>query len=413
MKKRRIIIPVIILIIASFVFLGLINLKKSKTTPGFKLAELKRGNFELIVSSTGTLNPVEAVAVGAEVSGIIKEVYVDYNDTVKKGDLLALIDQTVFKASIKEAQATVMKTEAMLDKAKVEYDMKKTLYDKGHLSEFDFLTLKANLKSAEADLLTAKAKLTQAENNLAHTEIRSPISGTVIERSIDAGQTIASSFQAPELFIIAKDLTKMQIEASVDENDIGRIKNNQKVRFTVQAYPDNVFEGVVRQVRLQPETVQNVVNYTVIINVSNDKGLLLPGMTATIDFIILDHKNVLLVPNSALTFKPPATEKTSQKGDFLSNHVSEAGRQENSQISQNKNANEGKAKVFYLAKDGNPRVAFFIPGESDGVFTEVKESLDLKEGMQLITGVLSQENNKTNISRNSLFPSPGRFRGRR
>jgi len=157
---------------------------------------------------------------------------------------------------VKEAQTAVMKTETMLEKANAEYDMKKTLYEKGHISEFDLLTLKTTLKSAEADLLSAEAKLIQAENNLAHTLIRSPISGTVIERSVDTGQTIASSFQAPEVFVIAKGLKEMQIEADVDENDIGQIQKDQRVRVTVQAYPNLVFDGAVRLIGLQPETVQ-------------------------------------------------------------------------------------------------------------------------------------------------------------
>lgn len=227
---------------------------------------------------------------------------------VMRGDLLALIDPTSFEAAVKEARTEVSSTEAALEKARAEYSRKEKLFDKGYISEFDFITLNSTLKAAEAGLISAEAKLARAEVNLENTKIRSPISGTVIKRSVDEGQTITSSFQAPELFIIAEDLKKMQIEADVDENDIGMIKKGQEVRFTVKAYPDRIFYGKVRQIRLQPETIQNVVNYTVVIDVQNEDGILLPGMTATIDFIIPNHENVLLVPNSALSFKPPLSE---------------------------------------------------------------------------------------------------------
>jgi HlyD family secretion protein len=413
MKKKKIIISVIVIAVLVSAFLVIRGFhNRSKDAPEYQLAEMKRGDLEILVSSTGTLNALETVAVGAEVSGTIKEVYVDFNDKVKKGDLLALVDPTVFEASVKDAQAAVMKAEAMLEKAKAEYDRNKALSDKGYISVFDLLTLKTTLESAEADLISAKARLTQSENNLANTKIRSPISGTVIQRSVDAGQTIASSFQAPELFIIAEDLKKMQLNADVDENDIGQIKKDQRVRFTVQAYPNLIFDGAVRQVRLQPETIQNVVTYTVVIDVSNDKGLLLPGMTATIDFIILDHKNVLLVPNSALSFKPPAPEKTSEKGGLFSNLTNSAHGQESPPVPSKREIAEGKAQVFYLTEGKYPRAAFFTPGESDGVFTEVIGSADLKEGMKLITGVSIQGNKKPSIAKHSLLPTPGRGPGR-
>jgi len=314
---------------------------------------------------------------------------------------------------VKEAKAADQKTEAMLEKAKNEYARNGSLYEKGYLSEFDYLSLKTAVKAAEADLLSAQAKLAQAEANLENTKIRSPISGTVIERSIDAGQTIASSFQAPELFIIAKDLKQMQIEASVDENDIGQIKKGQRVRFTVQAYPDLSFEGTTRQVRLQPETVQNVVNYTVVVDVANEKGLLLPGMTATIDFVVLDHPNALLVPNGALSYEPPEPEAPAPSiTGFFANLVRGArangGPPAGSPARPAENAPEGKSRVFRLGEDGYPRIAFFTPGETDGVHTEVLETADLAAGMKVITGASSTvSRKKATVGKNSLLPSPG------
>jgi HlyD family secretion protein len=204
----------------------------------------------------------------------------------------------------------------------------------------------------------------------------------------------------------------MQIEADVDENDIGQIKKDQKVRFTVQAYPSLAFERKVRQVRLLPETVQNVVNYTVIIDVSNEKGLLLPGMTATIDFIIIDHENALLVPNSALSFEPPVKEEASKGCGLFSDLLRNRRRQEIPPGPPPGDTEEGMAEVFYLAEDKYPMIAFFTPGESDGVYTEVIGDTDLKEGMKLITGVSDQESKKSNIARDSLLPRPeGPHRG--
>ena len=304
MKKRGVYIllaAAAVLATGFFLFGGFRGVKAS---PVFQVVEVERGDLEIVVSSTGTLSPLEAVNVGAEVSGTVQQVFADFNDTVKKGDLLALVDPTAYEAAVKEAKAAVQKTEAMLEKAKNEYARNVALYEKGYLSEFDYLSLKTSVKTAEADLLSAQAKLAQAEANLENTKIRSPISGTVIERSIDAGQTIASSFQAPELFIIAKDLKQMQIEASVDENDIGQIKKGQRVRFTVQAYPDLSFEGTTRQVRLQPETVQNVVNYTVVVDVANEKGLLLPGMTATSASSLYERAWVLTASTSRASRQP-------------------------------------------------------------------------------------------------------------
>jgi HlyD family secretion protein len=347
------------------------------------------------------LNALETVKVGAQVSGTVQKVFADYNDTVRKGDLLLLIDPASFEASVREAGASVSKAEAALEKTKAEYDRNAKLHEKGYLSEFDYLSLRTSLKAAEADLVSANAKLSQAETNLENTKIRSPIAGTVIERTVDAGQTIASSFQAPELFVIAEDLKKMQIDADVDENDIGQIKKGQRVRFSVQAYPDRVFNGMVRQVRLQPETIQNVVNYTVVVDVSNDEGLLLPGMTATADFIVLDHRNALLVPNSALSFQPPLPEVPAANGRTN-------GRAPQGGTFDGEETPGGMARVFRLAEDGRPRPAFFSAGQSDGVRTEVIGETELKEGIKVITGVTNpKKTKKLSVGRNSLLPAPG------
>jgi HlyD family secretion protein len=263
--------------------------------------------------------------------------------------------------------------------------------------------------------VSAKAKLSRAETNLENANIRSPISGTVIERSVDAGQTIASSFQAPELFAIARDLKKMQIDADVDENDIGQIQQGQRARFTVLAYPDRVFTGTVRQVRLQPETIQNVVNYTVVVDVSNEEGLLLPGMTATVDFVVLDHPGALLVPNGALSFQPPSPDNPEPNAPATRQGAPGAaepgGKPEGTRVPEG--TPRGMARLFLVAEDGRPRPVIFEPGRSDGVRTEITGDTEIGEGTWVITGISDPgKAKKSNVGRNSLLPSPGEGRGR-
>lgn len=268
----------------------------------FTFAQIELGNFELTVSSTGTLAAVETVEIGTQVSGTIDKLMVDYNDTVQNGDVLAVLDQSLFKVAIQNAKAGLLKAQAELKEAECEYKRNKPLYEKGYISEQEFLPFDTAVNISKASLLSAKATLQQAEIDLEHTVISSPIDGIVIDRSVDAGQTVAASLSTPTLFLVAKDLAQMQIETNVDETDIGQIQKGQQVRFSVQSYSDRIFTGTVRQIRLQPETVDNVVTYTVIVEASNESGLLLPGMTATADFIIHDTQNALLVPVAALQF---------------------------------------------------------------------------------------------------------------
>lgn len=267
-----------------------------------KFTQVSQGDFKLIVSSTGTLAAVETVEIGTQVSGTIDKLMVDYNDTVKEGDVLAVLAQPLFKVAIKKAKAGLLKAQAELNQAKDEYKRNKPLYEKGYLSEQEFLPIETQVTTLKASLLSAETTLQQAEIDLEHTVICSPIDGTVIDRSVDAGQTVAASLSTPTLFLVARDLSHMQIETNVDETDIGQIQRGQQVRFSVQSYAEKTFTGTVRQIRLQPQTVDNVVTYTVIVEAANEAGLLLPGMTATVDFIVHDIKNALLVPVAALQF---------------------------------------------------------------------------------------------------------------
>jgi len=280
----------------------------------WRQAEVQRGSLERTVSSTGTLAAVETVTIGTEVSGTIEQVLADFNDTVHKGQVLAALKQDLFVAAVDEAQAGVDRARADLQLAESELERNRALYDKGYLTEQEFLPLQIDAQKSRAALASATASLKRARTNQRNAVIRSPIDGTVIQRSVDAGQTVAASLNTPELFVIARDLKRMQIEADVDETDIGQIAPGQQVRFTVQSYPERNFTGQVLQVRLQPETVQNVVTYTVIVEAGNNEGLLLPGMTATVDFVVERIEDALLVPNAALRFTPDGEEKQAKNG---------------------------------------------------------------------------------------------------
>jgi HlyD family secretion protein len=273
----------------------------------YRFARLARGSIEASVSSTGTLEPVTTVQVGTQVSGQIAAIYVDFNDRVRKGQVIARIDPTLQEQAVREAEASLQRSEAQLAKAEADYDRDHQLHETGMISHDELRTTATTLAVARADAASARVALDRAKRNLEYTTIYAPINGVVVERNVDVGQTVAASLQAPQLFLIANDLSRMQILATVDESDIGMIHEKQPVRFTVQAWPDTSFAGVVRQVRLQSTVKENVVNYAVVVDVDNRNGKLRPGMTATLAFITGSARGVLTVPNAALRFRPPGT----------------------------------------------------------------------------------------------------------
>ncbi|MEN8152930.1 MAG: efflux RND transporter periplasmic adaptor subunit [Acidobacteriota bacterium] len=417
MKKRSIFILSTVLIIILMVIIFFAGGKKGEGDK-FKLIELKKGNVENLVSSTGTLSALETVEVGSQVSGIINRLYVDYNSIIKKGQLLAALDKTLFEVAVSDRRSALNRSEAIKKRSDAEVKRNEPLFKKGHLSEAEFLVITTESEKAKAELEMAEGALKKAKTNLKYCEIRSPINGTVIERTVDVGETIAANFQSPKLFVIAEDLTNMQIEVNVDESDIGQIKKGQDVRFTVQTYSERVFKGVVRQIRLQPRTLQNVVNYTVIVEASNKNRLLLPGMTATVDFVIENISNVLLVPNRALGFSPSAEElrrfsgKTNGKigrsgkdfkTDFGSTGKGFPGRPEFQRIP------EDAGRVFYLDNKNNFKVSVIKKGVTDGINTEIKGIIrgELFEGFRVIIGIekLKKQRSKKG-SKNTLLPSP-------
>ena len=313
MKKRYlfVIAAIIILSIAAF---GIIKSNQSK----YETKELKRCTITQYVEASGTINPVNTVSVGSTVSGLVKEIYVDFNSEVKKGQLLALIDPANFETQVQQnqaqlanAQANLAKLQAVADFNAKQYQRYKNLYDKNFVAKSELDEKYSTYKSDVAQINSAKAQISQYQSalkisqiNLSYTRIIAPVDGTVISREVDVGQAVAASFQAPELFLIAQDLTKMQIEVSVSEADIGKVQEGQEVSYTLDGYPDREFKGTVSQVRLSPTTVSNVVTYTVIVDVDNEDNTLKPGMTANVSIITSKSEDVLCAPNMALKFAP-------------------------------------------------------------------------------------------------------------
>jgi len=386
-SRKRATIVIVVLSILVFAWWVFAHQEQPELKKDFQFAQVSRGNFEILVSSTGTLAAVETVEIGTQVSGTIDKLMVDYNDTVKKGQVLAVLDQSLFNASVENARAGVLKAKAELQQAEAEYKRNKPLHEKGYISEQEFLPIRTEVNTQKASLLSAKAGLRQAQINLKYTVISSPIDGTVIDRSVDAGQTVAASLSTPTLFLIAKDLSHMQIETNVDETDIGQIRKGQAVRFTVQSYVDQTFTGSVRQIRLQPETVDNVVTYTVIVEAENESSLLLPGMTATVDFIVHDVKKALLVPVAALQFNPDVGSGKMVRDDETSS-----------------------SQVFCKNEGGRLKAVTITTGQSDSLVTVVKGG-DLVEGAQVAIGVAQNTSKDESDSGFSLFGLFGQSMG--
>ena len=283
-----------------FVFWG--GAKKSGTG-AFVTINISRGDLEQVVSATGEISPVNTVNVGSQVSGTIEEIFVDYNSKVKQGDILLKIEPSVLKSSVTEARAALDSAKSQMNLAKSDYIRNKSLYADGFIARAEMEQSQSQYEQAAAAVTRAQSQYDKAITNLGYATITSPVDGTVISRKVDKGQTVAASFQTPDLFEIAEDLTKMQIETAVSEADIGMIQQGQSVHFTVDAYPGNTFSGVVRQIRLSPTTTSNVVVYTVVIDVDNEKLLLMPGMTAFVTIVVNRAEEAWYAPNSAFLVK--------------------------------------------------------------------------------------------------------------
>ena len=265
--------------------------------------EITRGEMRQVVTATGEIQPLNTVSVGSQVSGTIEKLYVDFNSKVKKGDVLLEIEPSVLQASVDEAKASLVSAQSQRNYAKSEYQRNTTLYNEGFISRAEMEQSQTTYEQAEQSVKRMQSQYDRAVTNLGYATITSPVDGTVIAREVDVGQTVAASFQTPNLFKIAEDLSQMQIETSVSEADIGVIKEGQAVTFTVDAYPNQTFDGTVRQIRLSPTTTSNVVVYTVVIDVDNSDLRLMPGMTAFVTIVVTEKFDVFKVQNAALVLR--------------------------------------------------------------------------------------------------------------
>src|SRR5438874_7961018 len=373
MNRKLLVVGIVLLIAAAFVFT---RCGKSGATE-FQTAAVTRGPITQPVTATGTLNPVVNVQVGSQVSGNIQKLFADFNSKVKAGDVVAQIDPVLFQATVTQAEGDLANAEAALELAKVNATRIQELFAKKKSAQADVDQATANLHQAEANVKIKQGALNKAKADLDHCTITSPVDGEVISRNVDVGQTVAASLQAPVIFTIANDLTKMQIDSNVAEADVGVVEVNQDVDFTVDAFPTRTFHGKVVQVRNAPITVQNVVTYDTVIGVSNPDLKLKPGMTANVSIIIAHKDNVLQLKNAALRFRPPEAATSDQARSTSS----PSGQRPTG-------ARERKPeRTVYILSYGRPKSAQIKTGISDGIVTEVTEGS--KEGDRVVTAELS------------------------
>jgi HlyD family secretion protein len=363
----------------------------------YKTAPIEKRKITAKVTASGTLQATVTVQVGAQVSGRISKLMADFNSTVKKNELIAKLDPELFiaavereKANYVSAQAEVTKAEAQQKDADAVFKRTKALSDQGLASASELQTAQTNVsvtaaatEVAKAALQQEKASLNQAQVNLSYTNISSPIDGTVISRSVDVGQTVAASLQAPILFTIAEDLRKMQVHTSVAEGDVGRLNQGMDVTFTVDAFPGQRFKGKVGQIRNAAQTVQNVVTYDAVIDVDNSDLRLRPGMTATVTIVYAERPDVVAVPNAALRFKPPAEAVTSATATIASASASPSGKRSRPPRDGASTDEAGATRTVYVLRAGKPEPITIKSGLSDGTLSEVMSG-ELKEGDAVI-----------------------------
>ncbi|HEY6096223.1 MAG TPA: efflux RND transporter periplasmic adaptor subunit [Gallionellaceae bacterium] len=345
---------------------------KGNIADRYVTAKVERGSLTQTVSANGTLNPVKLVNVGSQVSGIVKKLYVDFNDRVKAGQILLELDPSLMQAQLQQSQANVANAEAQLDLANANEARMRGLYAQEYVTRQELDQAVQALKSARAQLALAQAQAARDRTNLSNTIIRSPVSGVVVSRVVDTGQTVAASLQAPTLFTIAQDLRKMQIDTSYAEADVGAIHVGQAASFRVDAFPNRVFRGEVRQVRLNPTTQQNVVTYDVVVSVNNDDQLLMPGMTAYVNITVAQRKDVLMLPNAALRFRPA----DARAGKARTDAKPDAPRGKDK-------GDAGPAGTVYQLENGQPKPVRVAVGITDNRFTELPGS-ELSEGSSVI-----------------------------
>jgi len=383
MKKISKVWIAVAVIIAIAIAAFLLSGGKKKEEIKFDTVKVEQGSITSSITATGTIEAVTSVTVGTQVSGIIDHLYVDYNSVVKKGQIIAELDRTNLQSELNSANANLQSAQSDLQYQLANYNRYKTLYDKGLVSADEYESAQLSYKKAKESVATAKETVKKAQTNLGYAYIYSPIDGVVISKSVEEGQTVAASYSTPELFTIAKDLTNMQVVADVDEADIGNVKEGERVTFTVDAYPDDTFEGEVTQVRLEATTTNNVVTYEVVISAPNQDLKLKPGLTANVTIYTMEKTNVTTVSSKALKFTPTA-ETVGKKMKI-------------------QDVSSAKNKLWTL--DGNTFKAHAVTlGETDGIKTEIKSGISV--GTEVVSGISTVVEDEAEASSSSEESSP-------
>ncbi|HWN24796.1 MAG TPA: efflux RND transporter periplasmic adaptor subunit [Candidatus Sulfotelmatobacter sp.] len=394
--------PWFVLIVSLLIIAFIVRQCRTGGAANYQTATVTRGPITQAVTATGTLNPVVNVQVGSQVSGNIAKLFADFNSQVKAGQVVAQIDPAIFQATVTQAEGDLASAKAALELAKVTASRTQELFARKTSSQADVDQAMATLHQAEANVKIKEGALDKAKADLDHCTITSPIDGVVISRSVDVGQTVAASLQAPVIFAIANDLTKMQIDSNVAEADVGVVKIDQNVDFTVDAFPMQTFHGKVVQVRNAPITVQNVVTYDTVIGVSNPDLKLKPGMTANVSIVVAHRDDVLQIKNAALRYRPPdATPVETRRTSATRGGRPGGGRS---------SAQEGRAdRTVYLLPAGasRPQSAQIKTGISDGIMTEVLDGL--KEGDRVVTAELTSTSAAPSPPTNPFGGAPRRF----
>jgi HlyD family secretion protein len=398
--NRKVVVVIGLVAVIAITALLIRHFVSAQQAPAFRFATVKRGDIQALVSATGTLNAVMTVSVGTQVSGQVSALFADFNDHVTKGQLLARIEPTIAQQGVADAQANLEKVQAQANQASDDQNRNRALSSDGLIARSALEQGDSALKVAQADVKSAGVALQRAKQNLSFTSIYAPIDGVVVERNVNIGQTVAASLSAPQLFLIANDLSHMQILAHVGESDIDQIKQGQPAKFTVQALPGQTFTGTVQQVRLQSTTADNVVNYTVVVTLENPDGKLLPGMTARVDFLVKSATNVLKVSNAALRYKPSAEvlaqfgaattpkDTTMTTGSSPATGTGGGAGGMRARKDQGSGAGDGFGMLYYLDTQGKLQIARVHTGISDGASTELQDQ-NVTEGMKVIDGLAS------------------------
>ena len=386
MKNKKLWIAVAV-VVALIIAYNLLSGGKKEEKVSFDTAKVEMGNIQTSITATGTIEPVTSVTVGTQVSGIVSHLYVDYNSVVKKGQVIAELDRTNLISELNAQKASLASAQSSLNYQQSNFERYKTLFEKGLVSADEFESARLQYEQSKQQVAQSRESVQRAQTNLGYATITSPIDGVVLSKAVEEGQTVAASFNTPELFTIAQDLTNMRVIADIDEADIGGVKEGQRVSFTVDAFPDDKFEGSVTQVRQQATTESNVVTYEVVISAPNNDLKLKPGLTANVTIFTLEKNNVLVVPAKALRFQP--NEALLQKGETVEDC-------------------EGPFKVW--TKEGNVFKAHKVEtGTTNGVLTEITGGIaagtDVLTDFTIIGGEMGMPQGQQTT--NPFMPRPG------